>query len=488
VSTLVDLALTAGKLFDGDWRDAAGGTAPVMEAATGAVLTTVAAADASDARRAVVGAAAAQPGWAATAPADRAAVLRRAASLLADARGEVSGWLVREGGAVRGKAAAEIAAAVDELWAAASLPTRPGGDLLPGPPGRLSTARRVPLGVVTVISPWNFPLLLGMRALAPALALGNTVVLKPDPRTAVSGGHVVAALFARAGLPPGVLQVVPGGAEAGAELTTHPDVAMIAFTGSTQVGRRIGALAGGQLKRTSLELGGNNAYLVLDDADVAAAASGGAWASFFHQGQVCMSAGRHLVARAVVDEYVQRLAGIAGKLTVGDPWRDDVDLGPIIDAGQLARVERIVRETVDAGARVVAGGTADGPGYRPTVLTGVTPSMPAFTEEIFGPVAPVLVVDDDEQAVELANRTEYGLVAAVQTGSAERGRAVADRLRTGIVHVNDPTIEDDAYVPFGGRGASGNGSRHGCEQNREEFTQWQWLTVRSRPAHPGFGT
>ncbi|WP_344456221.1 aldehyde dehydrogenase family protein, partial [Actinocorallia aurantiaca] len=425
--------------------------------------------------------------WAARPPTARAEVMRRAALLLEEHRAEAVEWLVREGGAVRGKAVFEVGATLDELWTAAALPTRPYGSLLPDGPDRISVARRVPLGVVTVISPWNFPLLLGMRALAPALALGNAVVLKPDPRTAVAGGHLVAGLFAAAGLPAGVLHVLPGGPEPGRELTSHPEVAMVAFTGSTEVGRAIGAQAGGLLKKMSLELGGNNAYLVLDDADLDAAAASGAWASFFHQGQVCMTAGRHIVLREVADAYLERLAVVADKLTTGDPWTAEVDLGPVIDPIQQARVARIVDETVAAGARLVAGGTADGPFYRPTVLAGVTPDMPAFTEEVFGPVAPVVVVADEDEAVAVANRTAYGLVAAVSTGSAERGLALAGRLRTGIVHVNDQTIEDNAWIPFGGRGASGNGSRHGAEQSWEEFTQWQWLTVRGVQERHGFG-
>jgi benzaldehyde dehydrogenase (NAD) len=453
----------------------------VVEPATGEVLGAVALSDPEDVRVAVAEAAAAQPAWAATSPAERAAVLRRAARALEEHTDEVVEWIVRESGSVRAKAGGEVGSVLDELWAAAALPTQPHGELFADPEGRQSFGRRVPLGVVGVISPWNVPLLLGMRAVAPALALGNAVVLKPDPHTHVSGGHVLAALFERAGLPEGVLRVVGGDAEVGRALTGHPDVRMIAFTGSTAVGRRIGAEAGGALKRVSLELGGNNAILVLDDADLDLASSAGAMSSFFHQGQICMSAGRHVVVREVADEYVERLVRRAEKLVAGDPWRDDVALGPLIDATQLERVDRIVRDSAAAGARVRTGGTHDGLFYRPTVLTGVTSDMPAFTEEIFGPVAPVVVVRDEDEAVEVANRTEYGLVAAVWTASVERGLALADRLATGMVHVNGETISDNAFVPFGGRGASGNGSRHGAGQSWDEFTQWQWLTVRAKP-------
>ncbi len=483
---LVDLTEHGGRIFDGTWRPAEGGTVEVLEKATGTPLATVGLADATDVRAAATVAAHAQPGWAATAPVRRAQILRTAARLLEDVRDEVAAWLVREGGGVRDKAQFEVGAAVDELWAAADLPTRPHGSLLASVPGRDSVGRRLPLGVVGVISPWNMPLLLGLRSVAPALALGNAVVLKPDVQTPVSGGLVAARLFQQAGLPAGVLHVLPGDAEPGAALTADPDVDMISFTGSTAVGRLVGETAGRLLKRVALELGGNNAFLVLDDADLDAASSAGAWASFFHAGQVCMAAGRHIVLAAVAEEYLALLTKRAAALRVGDPSTEDVELGPMINATQLARAHRIVTDTVAAGAELLTGGTFDGPFYRPTVLAGVTPDMPAFTEEIFGPVAPVIIVADEDEAVEIANRTEYGLSAAVQTGDVRRGARIAGRLRTGLVHVNDQTINDDAYSPFGGRGASGNGARYGAEQSWELFTSWQWLTLRDTPTRYPF--
>jgi benzaldehyde dehydrogenase (NAD) len=257
---------------------------------------------------------------------------------------------------------------------------------------------------------------------------------------------------------------------------------MISFTGSTAVGRLVGEAAGRTLKRVSLELGGNNALIVLDDADLDVASSSGAWSAFLHQGQICMTAGRHIVVESVAGEYLDRLAKRAENLPVGNPYMDHVALGPLINARQLANVDRIVRETVGAGAKLRAGGTHDRLYYRPTVLADVTPDMPAAREEIFGPVAPVIVVKDADEAVRVANDTEYGLVAAIQTGSVERGHEVADRLRTGIVHVNDQTLNNDAFAPFGGTGASGNGSRFGSQSSWDEFTQWQWITSR-RQAH-----
>jgi benzaldehyde dehydrogenase (NAD) len=348
-----------------------------------------------------------------------------------------------------------------------------------------SLARRVPHGVVGVISPFNFPFLLSSRAVLPALATGNAVVLKPDPRTPVSGGVLVALLLEGAGLPAGVLHMLPGDAEAGEALVTDPDVAMISFTGSTAVGRRVGELAGRHLKKVALELGGKNALIVCDDADLDLAIAGGSWASWLHQGQICMSAGRHLVQEKIAEAYTRRMAEKAKLLPVGDPHRQQVALGPIITPQQLQRVDRIVQESVKLGAKLLAGGTFEGPFYAATVLADVTPEMPVFREEIFGPVVSITRFGTDAQAVALANDTEYGLSAGVHTRDIGRGTAIAEQLNVGLVHINDQTVNDDGTMPMGGRGASGNGSRHGGPANWDEFTQWQWTTVRSTaPVYP----
>src|SRR5580693_2512362 len=483
--TMLEAVDWTGKIFTGSWTPAQGGATLIsIEPATGQTLAEVGLAGKDDVAASAKQARAAQPAWAATPGHERAALIRNVARVLEDNRAEFERWLVREGGAIPGKAAFEVGLVLGELWEAAALPTQPWGQLLPtAEPGRESVAQRLPLGVVGVISPWNFPQILSVRAVAPALALGNAVILKPDVQTPVSGGILVARLFEAAGLPEGLLHVLPGDAEAGSALTQDPNVAMIAFTGSTAVGRLVGEAAGRSLKRVSLELGGNNALIVLDDADLEVASSAGAWSAFLHQGQVCMTAGRHIVMAGVADEYLDRLAARASGLPVGDPNVEQVALGPLINERQLANVDRIVTQTVEAGAEVRAGATYEQLFYRPTVLAGVTAKMPAFREEIFGPVAPVVIVHDDAEAIAVANDTEYGLVAAIQTGSRDRGRALADQLRTGIVHVNDQTLNNDAFAPFGGIGASGNGSRFGSQSSWDEFTQWQWLTVRDQP-HP----
>lgn len=465
-----------------DWRPGSGDPIEDREPATGIHLLTIPASTTDDVARAAAAAAAAQPAWAETDYQERARILRRAAEIYEAHRPEFGTWTQRETGAVHSKMHHEQNFTVGELHAAATLPYQPYGSLVPTVVrGRLSMLRRIPAGVIGAITPWNSPSVLGMRVVAPALALGNAVVLKPDPQTPVAGGAVFEAVFREAGLPEGLLQVVIGGTDVGEAIVTDPNVARVSFTGSTAAGRRVGELAGRLLKRVSLELGGNNAFVVLDDADLEAAASAGAFASFQFQGQVCFATGRHIVHRSVAAEYVELLAERARRLRLGDPFREEVDLGPIVNQKQLERVDGIVRRSIDGGARLVVGGTHDGLYYRPTVLTDVSTDLPAWTDEIFGPVAPVVVFDSDDEAVALANDSEYGLTGAVYSRSISRGLALAQRFRSGMVHVNDQTVNDEATIPFGGMGLSGNGSRFGGAANWDEFTEWQWITVRDDP-------
>jgi benzaldehyde dehydrogenase (NAD) len=466
--------------FLADWQPGSGDPREVREPATGRLLLTVGQSTVDDVRRATAAAAAAQPAWAAASYQERAAVLRRAAEIYEAHRPEFGTWTQRETGAHRNKMHHEQNFAAAEALAAAAMPWQPYGSLVPTvQPERLSMTRRVPVGVVGAITPWNSPSVLGMRVIAPALALGNAVVLKPDPQTPVCGGAVFASIFREAGLPDGLLQVLIGDAEVGEALVTDPNVNLVSFTGSTEVGRRVGALAGERLKKVSLELGGNNPLVVLDDADLPAAASAGAYASFQFQGQVCFATGRHIVHRSVAGAYVDLLVEKARRLRTGDPYREDVDLGPIVNERQLRRVDDIVQRSIrGGGARLLEGGTYDGLFYRPTVLADVRLDAPAWTDEIFGPVAPVVTFATDDEAVELANASEYGLAAGVYSRSISRGLAIADRIRAGMVHVNDQTINDEATIPFGGMGLSGNGTRFGAEANLEAFTQWQWVTVR----------
>ena len=479
----LDTSTWEGRVFaGGSWTDAAGGVMDVVEPATGKVLGRVGRANADDVARAAESAAQAQREWAALPYPARAAVLRRAGALWAEHAEEISWWNIREVGAVPGMAGFSLHVAEQECYEAAALPSRSYGELIPSESPRLSFARRLPVGVVGVISPFNVPIILGIRSVAPALALGNAVILKPDPRTAVTGGVAMARIFEEAGLPPGVLQMLPGGADVGEAMVTHPLVRVISFTGSTGAGRRVGELAGKHLKRAHLELGGNSAVVVLQDADVDAAVNLAAWGSFFHQGQICMTTGRHLVAAPLFDEFVTKLAEKAAHLPVGDPASGQVALGPLIDAGQRDKVHALVTSSVAGGATIAAGGSYDELFYRPTVLVDLQPDSPAFREEIFGPVAPVMNFADAEEAVRLATTTEYGLAVGIVTRDVMRALDLAARIPSGIVHINDQTVNDEANSPFGGVAASGTGSRFGGPAaNVEAFTETQWVTVRGEP-------
>lgn len=476
--SLLDKSIWQGKAFSGGWVQVGGGEGAVIEPATGAELGRVGIASAADISAAARAATAAQPAWAATPYTQRAAILRKAGQIWLEHAAEIEDWSIREGGKIGPAAQFETHVATEEVFEAATLPGRPYGELLPSENPNLSFVERVPVGVVGVISPFNFPQILAIRSVAPALALGNAVVLKPDPRTAVCGGVVLARVFEEAGLPAGLLHVLAGGPEAGEAMVTDPLISVISFTGSTAAGRRVGALAGQHLKRVHLELGGNSAMIVLDDADLDKAASAGAWGSFLHQGQICMTTGRHLVADSVYDDYVARLAEKASHLPVGDPASGQVALGPIIDERQRDKVHGLVTASVEAGAKLAAGGTYEGLFYKPTVLADVAPSMPAYANEVFGPVAPVVRFSDLDEAAKLAADSEYGLSLGILTKDVLKGLDLARKIPTGIVHINDQTVDDSPNTPFGGIRASGTGARFGGTSNLEAFTDVRWVTMR----------
>ncbi|MFB9930387.1 aldehyde dehydrogenase family protein [Amycolatopsis halotolerans] len=473
-----DIREADGQIYSGGWRAGGGGTQPVVSPGDGGKVGLAGIADQHDVERAGARAAKAQAEWSGASYRLRADVLTRAAEALRDIRADVEDVLVRESGSLPAKAKHEVDKAIDELIAAAGLVTMSQGDLLPvEDPTTLGLARRIPVGVVGVIAPWNAPLMLAMRSVAPAIALGNAVLVKPDVKTAFSGGAVLARIFEQAGLPDGVLHVLPGGAATGEAVVRSPHTNAISFTGSSAAGRRVGEIAGGLLKRVVLELGGNNAFIVLADADLDRAVAGGVGGTFRHQGQICMATGRHLVHESIADEYVERLKAAAGKLRLGDPKAPGTTLGPLITTAQAERVHGIVEAAVAGGARVVHGATHDGAFYQPTVLDGVTADNAAFRSEIFGPVAPVTRFSTEEEALELANATEYGLSAAIHSRDVARALGFASRLRAGMVALNGQTIYDAAHIPMGGLGASGNGGRHGGHWNLDEFTYWQWVTV-----------
>jgi benzaldehyde dehydrogenase (NAD) len=485
MTAIVDPSTFNGTVYSNGWVTPKGGDTAIIEPATGEELGRTGVANESDVDKASAAAAAAQKDWGAAPFDERAAVLRKAGTLIEQNFDELRTWVIRETGAVPGAAEFFVGVAAQECYEAAALASQPPGLLLPTNQPRLSLLRRVPAGVVGVISPFNVPMILSTRSVAPALALGNAVVLKPDLRTPVSGGFALASVLAEAGLPDGLLHVLPGGAEAGTALVTDPRVRIISFTGSTAVGRKVGELGARHLKRVHLELGGNSALIVLDDVDVERAVSAGAWGSFLHQGQICMTAGRHLVHERVADAYVEALTEHASRLPVGNPYTDQVALGPLIDDGQLNKVHGLVTSTVDAGARLASGGTHEGLFYRPTVLDGVGADMPAYANEVFGPVAPVVRFSNVDEAAALAADSEYGLTLSILTSDVMRGLALAERIPTGIAHINDQTVNDEAVAPFGGVAASGTGARFGGQSNLDAFTEPRWITVRGDiPAYP----
>lgn len=465
------------------WLTASGTV--VVHPATGEALAGLRMGTVGDMDAACNEAAEAQGGWFVLPWEERAAVFRRAADMLETNSDVYMDWLLRETGSVGAKAGFEISIVVKALREAMAMPSQPPGLVLPSDAGKLSFCRRMPLGVVGVISPFNFPMYLSMRAIAPALAVGNAVVLKPDPRTSISGGLMLAQLMKAAGLPDGVFHVVPGGVEAGEAMCVHPKVGMIQFTGSTAVGRKIGALAGGHLKKLSLELGGKNSLIILDDADLDLAASNAAWGAFLHQGQICMASGRILVHESIHDAVAERLAAKASGLPVGDPSAGQYAIGPLIGEAQAAKARAMIEGAVAAGATLVTGGEAKGAFFTPAVLTGVKSGTQAYEEEFFAPVAALTTFATDDEAVKLANDTDYGLSAGVISASTSRALAIGQRLRTGLLHINDQTVADEVVNPFGGRGQSGNGTSIGGPANWDEFSQWQWVTVKdSAPPYP----
>lgn len=453
---------------------------------SGAVATRAAAASVEDAQRAADAAAAAFPEWSKSLPKQRREILLKAADLL-EARGpqfvEVMG---AEIGATAGWAMFNVTLAADMLREAASLVTQIKGEIIPSNrPGSLAMAVRQPAGVVLAIAPWNAPVILGVRALATPLACGNTVVMKTSelcPRT----HRMIVETLLEAGLPRGALNAVSNApADAGEiveALIAHPAVRRINFTGSTRVGRIIAEKAGRYLKPALLELGGKAPFVVLEDADLDAAVAAAAFGSFMNQGQICMSTERIVVLDSVADAFVEKLTAKAKTLIAGDPTKGDTPLGSIVELGAAQRLGQLVNDATDKGAVLAAGGRIEGTIMDATLLDKVTPSMRLYAEESFGPVVTVVRVGSIDEAVRVANDTEYGLSAAVFGGDVNRALAVARRIESGICHVNGPTVHDEAQMPFGGVKSSGYG-RFGGNWGIAEFTELRWVTVQDGPLH-----
>jgi acyl-CoA reductase-like NAD-dependent aldehyde dehydrogenase len=453
---------------------------------TGETIASVAAAGPADAQRAVGAAAAASAEWAATAPARRRAVLEKAAALLVERTADIEATMGREMGAAAGWCHFNAMLAANMLREAAAQVYSTVGQVIPSDvPGLMALGVREPVGVVVGIAPWNAPLILGVRAIAMPLAFGNTVVLKASEETPATHSAIIECLI-DAGLPAGAANLVTNAPEDAAEvveaLIAHPAVRVINFTGSTGVGRIIAERAGRHLKRAVMELGGKAPFVVLADADLEKAAAAASFGAFMNQGQICMSTERIIVDRKVSAEFSRLLAERASKLVVGDPQDPGTHLGPLVHEKAVAHVSDLVEDAIAKGATAVTGGQADGLFYPATVLTGVTKDARVYTEESFGPLAPIIEVDGEAEAIRVANDTEYGLSAALFTGDVSRGIALAKQIQSGICHINGATVHDEAQMPFGGVKASGFG-RFGSDASLNEFTELRWITVSTEDRH-----
>lgn len=478
--SLLAHSLWRDRVFNGGWHESAGGFHEFLEPTTGKPLGRTGLSNPADIAIAAQAASMAQKSWVTLPPRDRVDVFRATAALLQEHFDELAAWNMRETGGVLFKGQHEVRESVNLLNLAATMVLQPAGVMLPHGESKQSMNRRRPYGVVGVVSSFNFPLLQSVRTVAPALASGNAVVLVPHVQTPVSGGYILARAFELSGLPKGVLHVLPGGKEAAKVLCTNKLVRMISFTGSSTEGRRINELAARHFKKVSLELGGINSLIVLEDADIDVAVSNAAWGAYFHQGQTTMAATRILVQEKIAGEFTKRLAERARRLVVGDPRSGEVALGPLINERHLQRVDAIVQESIAAGATLDAGGSYSGLFFQPTVLSNVRPGMRCFDEEIGGPVTSVVSFGSDQEAAALANRVEYGVSAAVLSSSVSRALAIADELNVNMLHINDQTVNDEWGCSFAGRGSGGNLGAAGVA-DWNDYSQWQWLTVKDRP-------
>ena len=466
----------------GQWRAGnAGRSLDVTDPYTGETLLSVPMANRQDLDDAYRKAEAAQLEWAAMGPAARATIMHRAVEIFDARKAEIMDWLIREAGSTRIKAEVEWGSARAITLEAASLPGRVHGRILPSDvPGKESRVYRTPLGVVGVISHWNFPLHLSARSVSTALALGNAVVIKPASDTPVTGGLLLGHIFDEAGLPPGVLSVVVGpGSEIGDAFVEHPVPAFISFTGSTDVGRNIGRLANGgeHLKHVALELGGNSPFVVLADADLEAAVGAAVMGKFLHQGQICMAINRIIVEEPLLEAFTQQFVERVKALPYGDPSDPKTVVGPVINSKQLAGLKDKVETAQREGATLLVGEAPQGNVMPPHVFGNVTADMEIAREEIFGPLVGIQSARDAEHALELANSSEYGLSSAVFTSDLSRGLQFAQRIRAGMTHINDMPVNDEPYAPFGGEKNSGLGRFNG-DWAIAEFTTDHWITVQ----------
>lgn len=470
----------AQQYIDGEWRQGSGSWDVIdFNPYDDEKLASITVATVGEVDQAYRSAARAQKQWAATNPYARRAVFERALRLIEEREQEIADLIVAELGGTRVKAGFELHLVKEFLRESVNLALRPEGRILPSPAdGKENRVYRVPVGVVGVISPFNFPFLLSVKSVAPALALGNGVVLKPHQNTPIAGGTLVAKIFEEAGLPGGLLNVVVTDiAEIGDAFIEHPIPKVISFTGSDKVGRHVATVCASHFKRAVLELGGNSALVVLDDADLDYAVDAAVFSRFVHQGQVCMAANRVLVDRSVAEEFTEKFVAKVRTLKTGDPRDPQTVIGPVINSQQASALAGVVEQALAEGATALVRGATTGNLVEPSVLTDVPAGSALLQQEVFGPVVFLVPFDGEEEAVRIVNDTPYGLSGAVHTADVERGVAFAKRIDTGMFHVNDGTVHDEPLVPFGGEKHSGLGRLNG-ETTVEAFTTVKWISVQ----------
>lgn len=427
---------------------------------------------------------AAQKEWAQKTPAERAAVMYKVVSVLDQRKDEIIDWLTKESGSTRIKAMVEFGSARSITLEAATFPNRVHGEIRPSnTPGKEHFIYREPIGVVAVISPWNFPFHLTQRSIAPALALGNAVVLKPASDTPITGGLLLAKIFEEAGLPKGLLNVVVGaGSEIGDAIVTHEIPSLVSFTGSTSVGKHIGELANGgdYIKQVALELGGNSPFVVLKDADIEQAVKAAVFGKFLHQGQICIAINRIIVEDEIYDDFVELFLAHVKTLKVGDPSQEDTAVGPIINKKQVDSLKEKIASAQKSGANMILSGEIKGQVVPPHIFTEVTREMDLSCNEVFGPVVGIIRAKDEDDALSIANDSMYGLSSAVFTADMQKGLRFARGIRAGMTHINDVSVNDESNVPFGGEKNSGIGRFNG-EWVLEEFTRTHWISMQHTP-------
>jgi aldehyde dehydrogenase (NAD+) len=470
----------ARQYIDGEWRQGTGSWDIIdFNPYNGEKLASITIATVDEVDEAYRAAQRAQKAWAATNPYARRAVFEKALRLIEEREAEITEVIIAELGGTHLKAGFELHLAKEFLRESIQLSLRPEGKILPSPiDGKENRLYRVPVGVVGVISPFNFPFLLSLKSVAPALALGNGVVLKPHQNTPIVGGSLVAKIFEDAGLPGGLLNVVITDiAEIGDAFIEHPVPKVISFTGSDKVGRHVATVCASHFKSAVLELGGNSALVVLEDADIDYAVDAAVFSRYVHQGQVCMAANRVLVDRSIADEFTEKFVAKVKTLKVGDPSDPQTIIGPVINSSQADSLTGAVDQAIAEGATALVRGATTDNLVEPTVLTDLPADSAILQQEIFGPVALLVPFDGEEEAVRIVNDTPYGLSGAVHTADVERGVAFAKQIDTGMFHVNDGTVHDEPLVPFGGEKHSGIGRLNG-ETTVDAFTTQKWISVQ----------